>query len=101
MGSKTTMNDEWFTFTAFLASSARAGLEESVITSGNRFIEAIRRLLSLVPDLKEDVFFREIDTLLETSFSKAYFKSPEEFTNFLDEVLRRFAIEARARNGLK
>jgi hypothetical protein len=100
MGSKTTMNDEWFTFTTFLASSARAGLEESVITSGHRFIEAIRQLLSLVPDLKEDVFFREIDTLLENSFSKAYFKSPEEFTHFLDEVLRRFAIEARARNGL-
>jgi hypothetical protein len=53
-----------------------------------------------VPDLKEDVFFRDIDALLNDGFTKAYFKSPEEFTAFLEELLRRFAVEARTRSGL-
>jgi len=92
-------SDEWFTYTTFLASAARAGLEESVFASSLRLVEAIRRLLALVPDLKQDVFFRDIDALLEDDFTKAYLKSPEEFTVFLDELLRRFASEARARNG--
>jgi hypothetical protein len=93
-------SDEWFTYTSFLASSARAGIEESVVVSSHRLIEALRRLLALVPELKQDPFYREIDDLLASSTSKAYFKSPEEFTVFLDEVLRRFAAEARVRNGL-
>jgi uncharacterized protein (DUF2236 family) len=92
--------DEWFTYTSFLASSARAGIEESVVVSSHRLIEALRRLLDLMPELKQDRFYREIDELLAASTSKAYFKSPEKFTEFLDEVLQRFAAEARVRNGL-
>jgi len=93
-------SDEWFTYASFLASSARAGIEESVVVSSHRLIEALRRLLALVPELKQDPFYQEIDDLLTGSTSKAYFKSPEEFTVFLDEVLRRFAAEARVRNAL-
>ncbi|MEJ8567964.1 DUF6092 family protein [Elongatibacter sediminis] len=92
--------DDWFTYTSFLASSARAGIEESVVVSSHRLIEALRRLLELKPELKSDPFFAEIDELLVRSTSAAYFKSPEKFTDFLDEVLQRFAEEARARNGL-
>jgi len=93
-------NDEWFTYTSFLASSARAGIEESVVVSSHRLIEALRRLLALLPELKEDPFYQEIEDLLTGSTSKAYFKSPEKFTEFLDEVLQRFAAESRVRNGL-
>ena len=92
--------DDWFTYTSFLASSARAGIEESVVVSSHRLIEALRRLFAVVPELREDPFYREIDDLLTASTSKAYFKSPEQFTEFLDEVLSRFAVEARIRNGL-
>lgn len=92
--------DDWFTYTSFLASSARAGIEESVIVSSHRLIEALRRLLDLMPELKQDPFYHEIDELLTGSTSKAYFKSPEKFTEFLDEILQRFAAEARVRNGL-
>jgi hypothetical protein len=93
-------SDDWFTYTSFLASSARAGIEESVVVSSHRLIEALRRLLALVPELKQDPFYQRIDDLLTHGTSKAYFKSPEEFTVFLDEVLRQFAAEARVRNGL-
>ena len=100
MSSPSREDNGWFTYASFLASSARAGLEESVVVSSHRLVEAIRRLLLLVPDLKEDVFFRDIDALLNDGFTKAYFKSPEEFTAFLEELLRRFAVEARTRSGL-
>jgi len=93
-------SDEWFTYTSFLASSARAGIEESVVVSSHRLIEALRRLLVLLPELKEDPFYQEIDDLLTGSTSKAYFQSPEKFTEFLDGVLQRFAAESRVRNGL-
>lgn len=91
---------DWFTYTSFLASSARAGIEESVVVSSHRLIEALRRLFTLLPELKEDPFYARIDELLTGSTSKAYFKSPEQFTVFLDEVLQQFAVEARRRNGL-
>jgi hypothetical protein len=100
MGNQNADADAWFTYTSFLASSARASLEESVSVSGHRLAEAIRRLLPLVPELREDAFFREIDTLLERNLTKAYLKSPEDFAAFLDELLQRFAAEARVRNGL-
>ncbi len=97
----TTKNaDEWFTYTSFLASSARAGIEESVVVSSHRLVEALRRLFTLVPELKDDPFYAEMDELLTGSTSKAYFKSPEKFTEYLDEILQRFAVEARKRNGL-
>jgi len=92
--------DGWFTYASFLASSARASLEESVTVSGHRLAEAIRRLLPLVPELGEDSFFREIDALLEHNLTKAYLKSPEDFEAFLDDLLQRFAAEARVRNGI-
>jgi|TARA_B100000470_G_scaffold123451_1_gene95420 hypothetical protein len=91
---------EWFTYTSFLASSARAGIEESTVVSSHRLIGALRQVLSLVPELKEDPFYARIDELLAGSTSKAYFKSPEQFTVFLDDVLQQFAVEARKRNGL-
>lgn len=96
----TEKKDDWFSYTSFLASSARAGIEESVVVSSHRLIEALRRLFVLMPALKNDPFYQEIDDMLTASTSKAYFKSPEKFTEFLDDVLRRFATEARRRNGL-
>jgi len=92
--------DDWFSFTSFLASSARAGLEESVIVSGHRMLEAVRRLIGLVPGLRDQPFFRDIETTLEESLTDSYLKSPEDFTKFLDELLQRFALEARIRNQL-
>lgn len=94
-------HDEWFTYTSFLVSSARAGIEESVVVSSHRLVEAVRRLFELVPALKEDPFFQEINAHLDGGFTKAYFKSPEEFTDFLDDLLERFAAEARLRNAVE
>ncbi len=93
-------HDEWFTYTSFLVSSARAGIEESVVVSSHRLVEAVRRLFELVPALRDDPFFKDISAYLDSETSKAYFKSPEQFTEFLDDLLERFAAEARVRNGL-
>jgi len=89
-----------FPLATFLATSARGGLEEGVFTATYRLADTIRRLLELFPDLLEDPFFREIDGLLKRDLSKAYLMSEEEYTTFLDELLRRFASEVRKRNGL-
>lgn len=93
--------DDWFSYASFLASSARAGLEESVIVSGHRMMEAVRRLIGLVPELRSQPFFRDLETTLEESLTEAYLKSPEDFAKLLDELLQRFAMEARIRNQLE
>ena len=89
-----------FPLTTFLATAARGGLEEGVFTATYRLVDTIRRLLELFPESLEDPFFREIDELLKKDLNKAYLMSEEEYTAFLDDLLRRFASEVRKRNGL-
>lgn len=93
-------SDDWFSLTSFLATSARAGPEESVLVSSHRMVEALRQLISLVPELREDPFHREIEMHLSQSLTKAYLKSPRDFQDFLDDLLQRFAVEARIRNQM-
>ena len=93
-------SDEWFSLASYLATSARAGLEESVLVSSHRMVEALRQLISLVPELYQDPFYREIEVHLSQSLTKAYLKSPHDFEDFLDDLLQRFAAEARTRNRM-
>jgi hypothetical protein len=93
-------SDAWFALASFLASSARAGIEESVVVSSLRLVESLRRLIALAPGLKDDPFYADVGAWLERESTKAYFKSPDEFTAFLDDLLRRFAVEACVRKGL-
>ncbi len=90
-----------FPLTTFLATAARGGLEEGVFTATYRLVDTIRRLLELFPESLEDPFFREIDELLKKNLNKAYLMSEEEYTVFLDDLLRRFASEVLKRNGLE
>ncbi len=90
-----------FPLTTFLATAARGGLEEGVFTATYRLVDTIRRLLELFPESLEDPFFCEIDELLKKNLNKAYLMSEEEYTVFLDALLRRFDSEVRKRNGLE
>ena len=60
-----------FPLTTFLATAARGGLEEGVLTATYRLVDTIRRLLELFPESLEDPFFREIDELLKKNLNKA------------------------------
>jgi Family of unknown function (DUF6092) len=89
-----------FPLMTFLSTAARGGLEEGVFTATYRLVDTIRRLLELFPRYLEDPFFHELHEVLETNLNKAYLMSEEEYTAFLDDLLRRFAAEVRKRNGL-
>ena len=89
-----------FPLMTFLSTAARGGLEEGVFTATYRLVDTIRRLLELFPKYLEDAFFRELNEELTTNLNKAYLMSEEEYTAFLDDLLRRFAAEVRKRNGL-
>lgn len=100
MSSDSRFNEELFSLTAFLASAARSGLEEGVFATTYRLVDTISRLLELFPELLEDEFFSELDILLKENMTTAYHLSEEEYTEFLDNLLRRFAIEICKRNGI-
>lgn len=89
-----------FPLTTFLATAARGGLEEGVFTTTYRVVDTIRRLMELFPEALEDPFFHEINELLKNNLDRAYLMSEDEYTAFLDDLLRRFASEIRKRNGL-
>jgi hypothetical protein len=58
-------------------------------------------LLELFPDYLRDPFFQELNEVLKNNLNKAYLLSEDEYTAFLDDLLRRFAGEVRKRNGLE
>ena len=100
MNSDSRFNEDMFSLTAFLASAARSGLEEGVFTATYRLVDTISRLLELFPELLEDEFFNETNVLLKENLTTAYLMSEEEYTEFLDNLLRRFATEVCKRNGI-
>ena len=89
-----------FPLMTFLSTAARGGIEEGVFTATYRLVDTIRRLLELFPQYLEDPFFRELHDVLEANLNKAYLMSEDEYTAFLDDLLGRFAVEVRKRNGL-
>ena len=89
-----------FSLTAFLASAARSGLEEGVFAATLRLVDTISRLLDLFPELLEDEFFNETNVLLKENLTTTFLLSEEEYIEFLDNLLRRFATEVCKRNGI-
>jgi hypothetical protein len=90
-----------FPLMTFLSTAARGGLEEGVFTATYRLVDTIRRLLELFPEYLRDPFFQELNEVLKNNLNKAYLLSEDEYTSFLDDLLRRFAAEVRKRNGLE
>jgi hypothetical protein len=90
-----------FPLLTFLSTAALGGLEEGVFTATYRLVDTIRRLLELFPEYLRDPFFKDLNEVLESNLSRAYLMSEEEYTAFLDDLLRRFAAEVRKRNGLE
>jgi hypothetical protein len=100
MSAEARPHPDLFPLMTFLSTAARGGLEEGVFTATYRLVDTIRRLLELFPEYLRDPFFKDLNGALVTNLSKAYLMSEEEYTAFLDDLLRRFAGEVRRRNGL-
>ena len=101
MRDKKKLDQDLFPVFAFLASAARSGIDEGVYTATLRLVETISRLLEVFPELKDDPFFKDVDGFVQDKMSKAYLASTEEYTAFLDELLRQFAVEVSKRNGIE
>lgn len=100
MSAEPSQHRDLFPLMTFLATSARGGLEEGVVTATYRLVDTIRRLLELFPEHLENPFLRDMNERLKTNLNKAYLMSVDEYTAFLDDLLGRFATEVRKRNGL-
>lgn len=95
------LTDELFPLAAFLATSARGGLEEGIFTTTFRLVDTISRLMKIFPEVLEDPFFRDVADFLDRNQNRAYLMSEEEYEKFLDDLLRRFANEICKRNGVE
>jgi hypothetical protein len=89
--------DELFALTVFLATSARGAIEEGVFTASYRLVDAIRRLLAIFPELKDDPFFAEIAEVTGNPFRAAYLRSEADYLKALDAIVACAAREIRVR----
>jgi hypothetical protein len=93
-------DDPVFAYASFLATAARGSLEEGVNVASFRLIDAILKLATILPGLRDQPFFAGLLPELEARFRRAYFMEEAEYKALLDEVIVRFAREIRIREGL-
>ncbi len=91
---------ELFDLAVFLATAARGTLEEGVFTGSYRLIDAIRRLLAIFPELKDEPFFADLAELAGDRFRAAYLRSEADYIVALDAIVARAAREIRVRTGM-
>jgi hypothetical protein len=91
-----TGDDRLFEHAVYLVASARDCLDEPLIYGPFRMIEGVSRLIGAFPD---DSF---LDDAKERIDSEKYevMGDRERFAEWLDELLRQFAAEAKRRNGV-
>jgi hypothetical protein len=94
-------SDSLFDYATFLANSARCSIEEGVLSSSLRLLDALSRLSQVAAeDVETDVFLKEIIEFVENRKTTSFLESKESYIKFLDQVLSRFAKEIKKRNGL-
>jgi len=95
----TPIADTVFELCVYLVSAARGGLDESSSANGFRMIEAVSRFVAACETASEhtDPFLREIKAYIDEHKLKVT-GDRAAFAVWLDELLRRFAAEAKARN---
>ena len=89
-----------FQYASFLATSARGTLEEGVFVGSFRLIDALLKLTTLFPQLRDDAFFAPLLAKLDADFRRAYFMEEAEYKAFLDGIVVLFAQEIRRREKL-
>jgi hypothetical protein len=93
--------DQVFDFATFLANSARGSLEEGVFSASLRLVDALSRLPVLFPDqVEKDEFLRGMAEYAKKEMTQNFLGSREDYLDFLDEMLKRFAREIKRRNGI-
>jgi hypothetical protein len=96
-----TGNEYLLEIAVFLAASARGCVDEPSSYGSFRLIDALSRLIDLpryAPCLNDDPFLRGIKAEIDEK-KFLVMSDPEGFRNFLDELVRRFAMELKNRAG--
>jgi Family of unknown function (DUF6092) len=88
------MTDPFFDHTLYLVASARDCLDEPLIYGPLRLIEGVSRLIESLP---EDTFLQEQKQVIDREKWEVM-ADRDRFAEWLDEILRRFAAEAKRRN---
>jgi hypothetical protein len=88
------MSDPLFDHTLYLVASARDCLDEPLIYAPLRLIEGVSRLIEALPD---DAFLQEQKQVIDREKWQVM-GDRDRFAQWLDELLRQFAAEAKRRN---
>lgn len=101
MGHRTVAGDEVFGLATYLLASARGCVDEPKLYGPLRLVEAISRLVALTEssDFAKDEFLIQAKEKIDAN-KHLVLESDEEFTKFLDDLLREFTQELKKRNGI-
>jgi hypothetical protein len=102
MDNRTEMGDEVFGLATYLLTSARGCVDEPKLYGPLRLIEAISRLVALTVSTgsAKDEFLIRAKERIDAN-KHLVMESEEEFTKFLDDMLREFTHELKRRNGIE
>lgn len=101
MGRKTVAGDEVFGLATYLLTSARGCVDEPKLYGPLRLVEAISRFVALTEsaDFAKDEFLIQAKEKID-AHKHLVLESEEEFTKFLDDLLKEFTQELKKRNGI-
>ncbi len=101
MGSETAIRDEVLAVATYMLSGARGCVDEPKLYGPLRLIEAISRLIAMAESagLPKDEFLIQAKRKIDAN-KHLVMESEEEFTKFLDDLLRDFTQELKRRNGI-
>jgi len=93
--------DEVFELATYMLTSARGCIDEPKLYGPLRLLEAISRLVAMVEEsgLPRDEFLIQAKAKIDDN-KHLVMESEDEFTRFLDELLREFTQELKKRNGI-
>jgi len=100
MVEKPSLNNFVFGLTMSLLTSARGCMDEPKVYGPLRLIEALSRLATIpehAPCIERDEFLAEAKKKIDEN-KQVVMQSEEEFTKFLDSLVREFTVELKRRN---
>ena len=102
MDNRTATGDEVFGLATYLLTSARGCVDEPKLYGPLRLVEAISRLVALTEtaDFAKDEFLIQAKKKIDAN-KHLVMESEEEFTKFLDSLLREFTQELKKRNDIE
>jgi len=97
-----TSSEYVYDLATYLLTSARGCIEEPLLYGPLRLIEALSRLVTIsqyAPCVKKDAFLLAAKKKIDQN-KYVVMQSEEEFTKFLDSLIKEFTAELKRRNNV-